>query len=38
LPEIRAGFIHEIKLTGAKTPDGRDLLGPIAYYQVVKAK
>lgn len=36
LPEIREGFIHEIKLAGAKTPDGRDLLGPIAYYQVVK--
>jgi hypothetical protein len=38
LPEIRAGFIHEIKFAGAKTLDGRDLLGPIAYYQVVKAK
>ena len=33
---IREGFIHEIKLAGAKATDGRDLLGPIAYYQVVK--
>lgn len=38
LTEIRAGFVHEIKLAGAKTPDGRDLLGPVAYYQVVKTK
>jgi len=36
LAEIREGFIHEIKLPGAKTPDGRDLLGPVAYYQVVR--
>ncbi len=36
LAGIREGFVHEIKLLGAKTPDGRDLLGPVAYYQVVK--
>jgi len=38
LKEVRVGFVHEIKLAGARTPDGRELLGPIAYYQVVKAK
>ena len=38
LKEVRAGFVHEIKLTGAKALDGRELLGPIAYYQVVKTK
>ncbi len=36
LKDIREGFVHEIKLAGAKSADGRDLLGPIAYYQVVK--
>jgi len=37
LTEIREGFIHEIRF--AKTAcgqDGRPLLGPVAYYQVVK--
>ena len=38
LKELREGFVHEIKLTGAKTLDGSDLLGPIAYYQLVKTK
>jgi hypothetical protein len=36
LKDIREGFVHEIKLAGAKSTDGRELLGPIAYYQVVK--
>ena len=36
LAEIREGFVHEIRLPGAKTPDGRELLGPVAYYQVVR--
>lgn len=36
LKDIREGFVHEIKLAGAKATDGRELLGPIAYYQVVK--
>lgn len=35
---IREGFVHEIKLAGTKSADGRDLLGPIAYYQVVKKR
>ena len=38
IKDLREGFVHEIKLAGAKTVDGRELLGPIAYYQVVKAK
>ena len=38
IKDLREGFVHEIKLAGAKTVDGRDLLGPIAYYQVVKKK
>lgn len=33
---IREGFVHEINLAGAKTAEGRDLLGPVAYYQVVR--
>ena len=37
-PEIREGFVHEINLTGARSVDGRELLGPVAYYQVVKTK
>ena len=36
LKDIREGFVHEIKLAGAKSTDGRELLGPVAYYQVVK--
>jgi len=36
IKDLREGFVHEIKLAGAKTVDGRELLGPIAYYQVVK--
>ncbi len=36
LKDIREGFVHEIKLSGAKSTDGRELLGPVAYYQVVK--
>lgn len=35
---IREGFVHEIKLAGTKSADGRDLLGPVAYYQVVKKR
>ncbi|MFZ9991770.1 MAG: DUF7133 domain-containing protein, partial [Opitutales bacterium] len=38
LPEIREGFVHEINLKGARSVDGRELLGPVAYYQVVKTK
>ena len=35
---IREGFVHELKFLGLKSTDGHDLLGPIAYYQVVKKK
>jgi hypothetical protein len=35
---LREGFVHEIKFPRALTLDGRELLGPIAYYQVVKTK
>lgn len=38
MKEIRQGFVHEISLAGAKSAKGRELLGPLAYYQVVKAK
>ncbi len=38
LPEIREGFVHEINLKGARSVDGRELLGPVAYYQVIKTR
>lgn len=37
LAEVREGFVHEIRFTGLRGADGSELLGPVAYYQVVKA-
>lgn len=36
LAEIAPGFVHEIRFAGLKGVDGAELLGPTAYYQVVK--
>ena len=35
---IREGFIHELSFPGIRSAAGEEILGPIAYYQVVKSQ
>jgi hypothetical protein len=35
---IREGFIHELSFPGIRSAAGEEILGPVAYYQVVKSQ